>query len=183
MSRLVFENESFQCILECSQCDYILENGNRCKRRVCIGAPTCWQHTIILYGVKVKKSNIENAGSGLFTTKPFIRNEFICPYIGEMISEDCLESRYPADQTAPYATQAITDDEYIDSACLRGIGSLANFANIKNAKIVEYNDEVWLQAIKYIRANEEILVDYGPFYQFEPHTTNRKNNPVDDRPC
>lgn len=200
MAHLVFASNNFQCHLFCAQCDFILSNGDRCKRRVCLGSPTCWQHNIKRYGVKTKQSTIVNAGKGLFATEMIRKGDWICPYKGEIISDDCLISRYDSldldgERTAPY-TVADGDRLIVDAACKRGIGAFANTnvnrsgksksVNQHNARL-DFNEEegeIWLYAIKTIKRNDEIFLFYGDDYIIEEdaYTTGRNNQP-DTRPC
>lgn len=193
MSRLVFRNEVFQCPLLCEQCDHLSPSGKRCKRTVCFGWPTCWQHSKIDYGVKTKKSTIPGAGRGLFATRSFDSYEFICPYEGEVVSETCLEQRYPGNAVAPYAVN-FDEGNFIDSACIRGIGSIANGLFVRGISQPRYrhdaviapDDEgvIWLQAIKPIPQGKEIFVYYGTDYELEDnYETVRTKDFWDTDPC
>lgn len=198
MSRLTFQNGTFRCHLACQQCEYIKPNGLRCKNRVCFGVPLCWIHTKKEYGLRVRPSTLQGAGKGLFTVKNIARGTWICPYLGEVIDLDCLEKRYPGDAVAPYTTTGTNDDDYVDSACQRGIASMAN-GNFRGDKPRAKRDhnadievkkkrrnsrgEVWLRALKNIPAGEEIFVWYGNEYRLEDdHSTVRKRK-GDNRPC
>ena len=191
-SRTVFQlNDSFQCELQCQQCAYMKETGSRCKNRTCIGVPFCWQHNRRLYGVQVRSSN---HGKGLFTTRFFPSGSWITPYKGEILSAQCLHSRYPGDITAPYSVR-VNAQTFIDSACYRGIGSMANAKfgrnrfsrprNFHNSELSKRrNGEIWLKAIRDIPADHEIYVYYGTDYLLQHnHTTRRSRNYVDTRPC
>lgn len=191
MSRLFFSSEQFQCELHCQQCDFVKEDGTKCRRRVCLGSPTCWQHSIIRYGIKIKDSTIALAGKGLFAERDFDRWEYICPYIGENVTNECLDLRYGLDGTAPYATDL--DDGAIDSACYRGIAAFANGLFGEDGKSlpkvyhnVEIFDDdegnVWLRARKKILKGEEMFAYYGTQYRFSDHSTKRKYG-IDTRPC
>ena len=194
MSRLTYIDEGenpFKCQLECDQCDHVTLNGLRCQRRVCIGVPTCWQHTKTKYGVKSAISTIVGAGKGLFATRNFNRWEWICPYIGENITDACLTARF-GNGTAPYATDSVGGA--IDSACRRGIASLANglfTANgnsrgerFHNARIVYNPDgEIWVRAIKFIPSGDEIYIFYGKEYRLDGLHSTKRVRAADSRPC
>lgn len=190
MSKLAFSTETFTCHLTCTQCTTIRANGERCRRTVCIGTPTCWQHSMIDYGVKTRLSTIPGAGIGLFAVRIIYEGELIVPYDGENITRECLDMRYPNDGTGPYSVAA-ADNIIKDAACQRSLGSMANglFENgaslpedHHNAIIIENNEGLWLRATKDIEEDEEIFVFYGPEYQFNEHNTKRTRVP-DNRPC
>ena len=196
MTRLTFTENGvtpFQCHLHCDQCAYTALSGARCRRRVCFGTPVCWQHTVKEFGIKSKGSTLPNAGRGLFAVKDFQRWDWICPYVGEAVTDQCLTLRY-GPGTAPYAVDA--DNGALDSACLRGIGSLANglFTVNGNSRAERFHNahiwynpadrQVWLRAIRRIRAGDEVFVYYGNQYQLtnNTHSTSRRQVP-DTRPC
>lgn len=192
MSRLTFQNQYFRCRLQCDRCNTIKTDGTRCKNRVCIGFPTCWIHSKQLYNVRVRPTPI---GKGLFSTQPFHVGDWICPYGSEIISPDCLESRYPGDTTAPYA---VTHDQgtsllILDGACNRGLGTNSNgnfridgvsMSETRHNSLIEerYPGEIWLRARRYIPANTEIKTFYGLHYRLCEHRTYRTTL-SDTRPC
>lgn len=202
MSRISFRvstgpNTSWSCPLSCARCTYIKPNGHQCRNRVCFGSPFCWIHNITAYGVKARPSTIAGAGKGLFATKTFQANEWICPMICEPITEDCIEQRYPG-MTAPYAEDD-GENGIIDCACSRGIASQANalfradgmvrHIRFHNA-IAERRDEnghyvgVWIQARRTIPAGSEIFLWYGVDYRLEDtHTTKRRKKVPNSAPC
>ena len=57
-----------QSVRTCSQCTATTAAGTRCRKRTCRG-PVCWQHAQSQHGLRVKPSQIQNAGFGLFATK------------------------------------------------------------------------------------------------------------------
>lgn len=194
MSRLTFDNDNFRCKIQCGQCDHIKPDGERCRNRVCIGFPTCWIHSKITYGVKVKDSLEVNSEKGLFATRDFETGDWICPYSGELITNQCLEARYPGDRTAPYAVSRASDNLYIDSACVRGIGSMANgrfkrdgFSRnrcLHNAEIVTRRGAgIWLKAIRDIEEGDEIFVYYGDEYRLDLDHNTKRTKKCDTRPC
>lgn len=191
-SRNVFRMDgSFQCEIACQQCEFVKENGIRCRNRTCFGVPYCWQHNRRVFGVQVRPSD---HGKGLFTTRFFASGSWIAPYKGELISTECLNLRYPGDVTAPYTVRRGARS-FIDSACYRGIASMANAKfgrnrfsrsrNYHNSEIaLRGNGELWLRAIRDIEEGHEIFVYYGTEYRLDHnHATLRSRNYLDNRPC
>jgi hypothetical protein len=194
MSRLTFDSSRFQCHLQCGQCNRFTKNGNQCRRRVCFGYPSCWQHTIADYGIKIRSSTVINGGKGLFATRNIPQGTWICPYLGELITETCLNIRYPGDETAIYV-EPLRPGVYIDSACQRGIGSMANglftpngiplpasFHNVLAFYRPEL-DQVWLWARRNIPQNTELFLHYGPDYRLQGYHNTRRRQTIDTRPC
>lgn len=69
------------------RCKFIKTNGQRCKNRTKKGY-YCFCHTEKEFGLWVKKSQIPNAGWGLWATKDFPRDEKIVEYKGKLISNE-----------------------------------------------------------------------------------------------
>lgn len=117
--------------------------------------------------VEVKKSEIENAGDGLFAKEFIEKGSYILPYDGVYMSNNTLEKIY-GDNLAPFTLQ-VSDDIYID-----GKGFLAAKANdyrgskrsSPNAELASADDNLvaWIEAVEDINPGEEILIDYGEDY-------------------
>jgi len=145
------------------------------------------------YGIRRRDSTIPGAGKGVFATAFIPDGHWICPYVGESINQNCLESRYPGDQVAPYAV----DDgrrRYIDSACLRGIGSIANglFDAAGSSRPQDQHNAIiearpdgsrWLRATRDIPDGSEIFVWYGDAYTLEDNHQTKRRRRDDTRPC
>ena len=175
------DNLYFQADILCNQCQGTSKNGNRCRRRVCIASPYCFQHLASIKKLKVKKSNIENSGKGLFawdskntgrifkgprnTKLSIIPGEKIVEYSGELIDLDTLIQRY-SDYTAPYGIE-INENLYEDASLIRGTGAMANHSKRNNARFDISRNRVILRATKGIKHNQEILVNYGSDYRFD----------------
>lgn len=191
---LNFSNENYTCNLLCDQCNETTLNGQRCKRRVCIGYPKCWQHTLIEYGVKTAESTIPNSGTGLFATRDFNAGSYICPYIGEIITKECSDLRYNINNVGPYSIPK-PKNEYIDGACIRGIGSMANSVIGRNGvsaprgrhnAVVAWrwmSRQLWIKAIVDIDQGDEIFLYHGKNYLFDNNHITNRNKKEDTRPC
>jgi hypothetical protein len=165
--------ETFRKRLYSGRCQGITKTGQRCKRNCIIGFEYCPIHLQTVEHLKIKDSNLPNAGKGLFvsdnTKGPhevvFRKNDTIAPYNGEVITQHVLNERYGI-HTAPYAVR-ITNNAVIDSAAKRGVGSLANTypghnnSNLKTVRLSHTNPSAKLAATKPIRNNQEIYLSYG----------------------
>ena len=170
----------FQCPLKCGQCRYRIEKENRrCKRRVCIGFPYCYQHLPKKMGIQIKKSealaSIGINSKGLYATRDFKKGEEIAPYNAPKISSNRASGRYDyckrgklLNNTVPYGMG--DGDQIYDAACRRVPASLANSpyktGKHSNAELVisKENNKPYLMAKKNIKAGSEILTRYGKDY-------------------
>ncbi len=183
--KFVFYNPNntvkFNCNLQCQQCEAFTKAGNRCKKRVCIGVPYCYTHLLYNKNLKIKKSNIPNAGNGLFALNPKLENnaiifkkgQIIANYEGEKLNQNNIDQRYGR-YTAPYAIRW-KKDNIIDAACKRGIASLANNnrGNINNAELISNRNGAALKAKNNIKNNEEIYASYGSSYRYNEGTSHK----------
>ena len=85
-----------QSVRTCSQCTATTSAGTRCRKRTCRG-PVCWQHAQTQHGLRVKPSQIQNAGFGLYATKRLAKNARIAPYTGEQRTRDQITQEYGTD--------------------------------------------------------------------------------------
>ena len=175
----------FQSPLTTERCICISNNGNRCTKNTVIGAPYCWIHLLYQKHLRIKDSNIHNAGKGLFVIDKrrannaiiFREGQTIIRYHGEIINENELIRRY-GQFTAPYGIRIRENqNRYEDGAIERGVGSLINhsaneriincrFGVSTNNKNPELNDLIIVKAIKNIRNGQELYVNYGDEYNF-----------------
>jgi hypothetical protein len=169
----------FTCPLICSTCRGTKVDGSRCTRTVCIGTEYCWQHLAAHAKLKIAPSSIPGGGKGLFAwltpknraLQPdsdvvFEKDARIIRYEGEVVTDQELRRRY-GDKTAPYA--AGERGLYIDGACQRSAGSMANGSNKNHKHNAVYAvalgpRTIFLRANKNIRHGEEILCSYGQGY-------------------
>lgn len=165
----------FQCALQSHRCVQNKSNGQRCKLRTVIGTNMCWRHLLTHHNLRIKESGIPGAGKGLFAMSKqneivFRKGDVIIEYLGEVITKNELDGRY-GEYTAPYALQE-TRNRYLDSACNRGIASLANRppvgqSQMKNAEFVydQRAKKIYMVSTRDILNGSEILVSYGRQYR------------------
>ena len=193
----------WDCPLECMQCVARVEYGGatrQCTRKTCYSLPYCWQHLKKLAHLRIGRTRLVDPGTGsrfkflgLFACNQgdpggvvFKRGDVITPYIGEVITTQELDARYPGDdEVAPYVV-SMRGDKHVDGACMRGVASLANDAIpgsrcvdgdacVVNAQFDE-GDGVypWLVATGDIRDGDEVFASYGAEYwggEHKEHTT------------
>ena len=123
----------------------------------------------------LKKSIIPGAGKGLFVKKEIKRGDIVCEYEGEIVpwsvcekrSEEghegyaffitknrCVDAYFTKDAIARYANDA------------KGIGRVEGLKNNSQYEIKTRQGEkrVFIVAIRTIKPNDEVLVDYGKDY-------------------
>lgn len=181
-ANLTFQAPRFDCDLQCQQCLYRKEDGEQCRKRTCMSLPYCWTHTKMRYGVKVvKKKDFE----GLIATRSHDEGSFIIPFVGELLTLECMQNRYTEGTTPPYLINQSGEPEepWLDAACYRGAGAATKYHPVNfNADWVynESDDSVWLVAQRHIMRSEEIIAK-GPPSNLEHKT--RRSKKEDTRPC
>ena len=158
------------CNLLQMQCAYSKPGQPQCRRMSAYTLPLCWQHTKLVYGVRIGRTNLVNPATGtrfpfrgLFACRDFKQNEFIVPYVG-------LHEHHVGVDDGDYLVYAVNSAQrgyIVDSACARGVGSFANttFApntRLKNATLRNTNTFPCIVATKRIKVGDEILIGYGP---------------------
>ena len=186
------------CDMECMQCVHIKANGQQCSRNTCYTLPYCWQHLKLVANLRVGRTTLMDPNThrrftfrGLFACASpsaapgsivFRIRDPIVTYAGEMLTPAQLDARYPGvDETAPYVEAADNVNvpggtEFVDSACMRGVGAYANDARngsqcYQNGAC-QNNARLWsgggiyprLVALRSIRDGQEIFADYGAPY-------------------
>jgi SET domain-containing protein len=118
----------------------------------------------------IQKSQITNAGKGLFTAVDIFKEETIAVFEGEILSAKEIEQRVEAGIDQYFI--AMLDGTIMDSKNSTCFARFANDANgvanslfKNNAKItIDENNQVCLTATKKIKNNQEIFCGYGKRY-------------------
>jgi len=112
--------------------------------------------------VGIGPSKIINGGLGLFAKVNILPGTKICSYLGRK------SRRVPCNSTRTIRTM---DGWYIDGLSKGGYASYANDPCSKiaeNSELIEDDEDVFIESTKWIRACDEIYVDYGlEFYSNE----------------
>ena len=152
-----------------------------CQKRVTVGGPYCWLHTLEVLHLRVLPSSIRGAGRGVFARQHasrvdpravlFRKGDWVAPYGGAERTQAQLDKLYKAHGTSEYAVchrvrQAGTNRSLCQDA-QRGaaisIGGLVNHASgrLANVKLAARGDKIHLRATRDIRDGREVLMDYG----------------------
>ena len=176
---------TFRCQVKGGRCPANNQNGQQCKNHVVLGRQLCHVHRKTKLGLQVKKSTIPRSGRGLHTTRDIKKGDFIGRYAGQLISTAMLNERYGAGKkaNAPYAlavsqTSHSSDHKIVDSACLRGIMSMANSKKKRSLSNARFSDHIRkdgtvnVRATKNIQAGSEIFIFYGAGFM-KTHTNSK----------
>jgi hypothetical protein len=124
-------------------------------------------------------STVPGAGRGLFSLVDRPRGSRLVDYLGEVISGDENNRRYPKNTVGVYCLR-VSASVFIDSALSRGVGAVANAppsGTRPNARFVTHaaSKSARLEVTRQIKAGEEIFVSYGAeYWQYaakSPHFT------------
>lgn len=123
--------------------------------------------------LKVKKSQLPNAGKGLFTTTAIKKGTLIVEYGGEMLTWREVQKRYPGNIQAALYLFHLGPNKWIDAQLTpENLARYANdamgFSRIKglrnNAEYQIHKGLPYIVATKNIEAGDEIFVSYTKDY-------------------
>ena len=138
----------------------------------------CEQHAIELLGLTVMTSTLESAGLGLFTTRPRRKGDYICLYLGQLVSsadfelapddysveidrDRVLSARYSTDGFARYAndgrSSAVNNCLLLTEATFARVHAPPGFRRMGRGAVC-------LVAKRRIEAGAELFVSYGGDY-------------------
>lgn len=123
--------------------------------------------------LKVKKSQLPNAGKGLFTTHAIKKGEVVCEYEGEHLTwKECEERNQALPGKGAYYfyinSKNCVDAQYTLWAIGRYANDAAGLSRVKglrnNCKYDIKKGIPYIVATRNIKAGEEIFVAYGKDY-------------------
>ena len=151
----------------CERCTATAKNGSRCRNRTCRG-DKCWQHLKRDSGLRVRPSQIQGAGMGLWTTRPFKPNEKIGKYTGERLTPAQLEERYPGNTRGEYVLCPnggyCIDGKKTNSSTVRFANDSRGNSHLRNNAVFKQGSDVLRAGPQGIPANREVFVSYGRRY-------------------
>ena len=115
---------------------------------------------------EIRRSPIQ--GRGAFATRTIRKGQRFAEYTGEIITHQEADRRYD-DKNGRHHTFLFTLNDYIVIDA-RKVGNDARYINHScdpNAESVIDDDQVWIEALRTIRAGEEIAYDYRFEWQDE----------------
>jgi len=150
------------------QCVGHAKTGVRCQRRTA-KTPYCWTHLLKEQHLRIKPSQIPQAGMGLYTTIKRPANRMIAPYTGRSIvrSNDTYRGDYVVqlNDSSPF--------RYVDANFTTdGAGRFSNnarrrdhFTNNSHLSLDrQHPNQVKVVASRPIPAGKEVFTKYGADY-------------------
>ena len=115
--------------------------------------------TMKLY--KIKKSNIDKKGRGLYATKDIKEGTRIIDYIGKIITKKQTEVTEKFDNAKPIYLFNLNKKYDMDGDVSWNPARLINHSCTNNCDYNGTGLKLWVIAIKDIKKGEEITADYG----------------------
>lgn len=117
----------------------------------------------------VRRSTVQ--GRGAFATRDIRRGERLGEYRGERVSWEEADRRYDDESQERHHTFLfeVDDDTVIDAGVRGSAAKYINHSCDPNCEAVIEDERVFIEAIRPIRAGEELFYDYN-YLLDEPHT-------------
>ena len=159
-------------VRECTQCEANTKSGARCKRKTCIYAAYCYQHTRSILGLYISQSSIPNSGLGLYTAKAIKKGKKVADYTGVIVGTKAWNEGGEGDYGVQLNKREVLDARSTQTA----LGRYANDCRDRNRRKKECpgrnarfvvntrRKTVYIKATKNIPAHSEIFVSYGRQY-------------------
>lgn len=155
-----------QSIRKSQQCVSNTKQGRQCKRRTA-HTNKCWTHLAWQDNLRIKPSNIVNAGKGLFAwTKPILARKKFTKYTGRKMTAREVTQKY-GQGLAEYALcdrGRCIDANYTTDAAGRFSNDSRGSRYRNNAEYRGRNYKFYLKSTKRVRPHEEIFCNYGNSY-------------------
>lgn len=123
--------------------------------------------------IQVRRSGVH--GKGVFALQDIAEGETVIEYVGQIISWDEAQERHPHDPQDPNHTFYfhVNEGKVIDALYGGNSSRWINHSCDANCEADEDNERVFIKAIRYIHAGEELNYDYGLIID-EPYTKKLK---------
>ena len=110
---------------------------------------------------KIKKSNIDNKGRGLYAARDIKEGTKIIDYIGKIITNKEVEESDKYDNRKPIYLFTLNKRFTMDGDFSYNVAGLVNHSCDANARYDGKGLKVWITADRDIKKGEEITCDYG----------------------
>lgn len=160
-----------------SKCTYIHpDTAKRCRNLLGLYPEYCELHTMMINNVYIAKSQIPNAGNGLYAGPyGFKKNDIIGQYnypwnaatygkIERRCSNKKCWSHVFCETDDPHNDTKCWDGLDIRSTLMRNINDAHNSGHRNNAIFTISNGNVYVVATRNIRHHQELFVNYGDTY-------------------
>ena len=113
---------------------------------------------------RVKKSNIDRNGKGLYATQDIKEGTRIIDYVGKIITKKQAEESERFDNSKPIYLFNLNNRYDLDGDVKSNIARLINHSCSNNCDYEGKGLKLWVVAVKNIKKNEELTCDYGFSY-------------------
>ena len=113
---------------------------------------------------RVKKSNIDRNGRGLYATQDIKEGTRIIDYVGKIITKKQSEESERFDNSKPIYLFNLNNRYDLDGDVKSNIARLINHSCSNNCDYEGKGLKLWVVAVKNIKKNEELTCDYGFSY-------------------
>jgi len=113
---------------------------------------------------RVKKSNIDRNGKGLYATQDIKEGTRIIDYVGKVITKKQTEESERFDNSKPIYLFNLNNRYDLDGDVKSNIARLINHSCSNNCDYEGKGLKLWVVAVKNIKKNEELTCDYGFSY-------------------
>jgi len=110
---------------------------------------------------RIKKSNIDKNGKGLYATKDIKEGTRIIDYIGNIITRRESDTNPKFDNTKPIYLFNLNNRYDLDGDVTWNTARLINHSCSNNCDYEGTGLKIWVTAIKDIKKGEELTCDYG----------------------
>jgi uncharacterized protein len=110
---------------------------------------------------KIKKSNIDRKGRGLYATKDIKEGTIIINYVGKIITKKQTEESEKFDNAKPIYLFNLNNRYDMDGDVSWNTARLINHSCSNNCDYDGKGLKLWVTAIKDIKKGEELTSDYG----------------------
>ena len=110
---------------------------------------------------RVKKSNIDRNGRGLYATKDIKEGTQIIDYVGKIITKKQAEESKKFDNLKPIYLFSLNNKYDLDGDVSFNTARLINHSCLNNCDYEGHGLKLWVVAIKDIKKGDELTCDYG----------------------
>jgi len=116
---------------------------------------------------RIKKSNIDKNGRGLYATKNIKEGTKIIDYVGKIISKKKSQESEKFDNLKPIYLFNLNNQYDLDGDVYWNTARLINHSCLNNCDYEGIGLKLWVVAIRNIKKGEELTCDYGFSYDSE----------------
>jgi len=116
---------------------------------------------------RIKKSNIDKNGRGLYATKNIKEGTKIIDYVGKIISKKKSQESEKFDNSKPIYLFNLNNQYDLDGDVSWNTARLINHSCLNNCDYEGMGLKLWVVASRNIKKGEELTCDYGFSYDSE----------------